>query len=113
MDPVTAGTLGSTALVGMLIGGLFVAPLADRYGRRPLMLICVTVASGASFSCAFAGAPAQLGILRLVVGVSLGALVPNFTALIAELAPRTSKALLVTFVSSFYSVGGIAAARSQ
>jgi AAHS family benzoate transporter-like MFS transporter len=110
MDPVTAGTLGSAALVGMLIGGLFVAPLADRYGRRPLMLICVTVASVASFSCAFAGAPAQLGILRLVVGVSLGALVPNFTALIAELAPRTSKALLVTFVSSFYSVGGIAAA---
>lgn len=110
MSPVTAGTLGSMALVGMMIGGLFVAPLADRYGRRPLMLTCVTVASVASFACAFAAGPTQLGALRLVVGVALGALVPNFTALVGELAPQASRGLLVTLVSSFYSVGGIAAA---
>ncbi|SDZ52336.1 MFS transporter, AAHS family, benzoate transport protein [Saccharopolyspora shandongensis] len=110
MDPVTAGTLGSVALVGMLVGGLFVAPLADRYGRRPLMITCVTIASIASFSCALATGPAQLGVLRFVVGVSLGALVPNFNALAGEIAPRRAKALFVTLVSSFYSVGGIAAA---
>lgn len=110
MDPVTAGTLGSTALVGMLLGGLFVAPLADKYGRRPLMITCVTVASIASFSCAFTTGPLQMGVLRVVVGISLGALVPNFTALVAEFSPQASKATLVTLVSSFYSVGGIAAA---
>ncbi|SFB05392.1 MFS transporter, AAHS family, benzoate transport protein [Amycolatopsis marina] len=110
MDPVTAGVLGSLALVGMLVGGMFIAPLADRYGRRPLMLSCVTVASVASFSCAFTTGPQQLGVLRFVVGAALGALVPNFLALTAEFAPRASKALLVTFVSSFYSVGGIGAA---
>ncbi|MFI0462675.1 MFS transporter [Saccharopolyspora sp. 5N102] len=110
MDPVTAGTLGSVALVGMLVGGLFVAPLADRYGRRPLMITCVTIASIASFSCALATGPVQLGVLRFVVGVSLGALVPNFNALAGEIAPRRAKALFVTLVSSFYSVGGIAAA---
>ncbi|MER5387908.1 aromatic acid/H+ symport family MFS transporter [Saccharopolyspora sp. NPDC002686] len=110
MDPVAAGTLGSVALVGMLVGGLFISPLADRHGRRPLMITCVTIASIASFGCAFATGPEVLGVLRFVVGVALGALVPNFTALAGEIAPRRAKALFVTLVSSFYSVGGIGAA---
>jgi AAHS family benzoate transporter-like MFS transporter len=110
MDPVAAGTLGSVALVGMLVGGLLIAPLADRHGRRPLMITCVTIASLASFGCAFAAGPVQLGVLRFIVGASLGALVPNFNALAGEIAPRRAKALFVTLVSSFYSVGGIAAA---
>ena len=110
MDPVTAGTLGSMALVGMLVGGMLIAPLADRHGRRPLMITCVGVASAASLACAFATGPLQLGALRLLVGAALGALVPNFIAMTGELAPRRSKALWVTLVSSFYSVGGIAAA---
>lgn len=110
MDPVLAGTLGSMALVGMLVGGLFIAPLADRFGRRPLMITCVSIASLASFSCAFTTGPLQLGGLRFVVGIALGALVPNFVALTSEIAPRAAKATLVTLVSSFYSVGGVAAA---
>lgn len=110
MSLVTAGTLGSMALVGMLVGGLTISPLADTLGRRPVMITCVTVASLASLSCAFTTGPIQLGALRFVVGMFLGALVPNSIALISELAPRASKALLVTLVSSFYSVGGVAAA---
>lgn len=110
MDPVSAGILGSMALVGMLIGGMVIAPLADRHGRRPLMIGCVAVASTAAFCCALAAGPVQLGALRFVVGAALGALVPNFVALTSEIAPNASKALLVTVVSSFYSVGGIAAA---
>lgn len=110
MDPVIAGVLGSMALVGMLVGGMFIAPTADRYGRRPVMIGCVAVASAGAFCCALVTGPVQLGALRFVVGAALGALVPNFVALTAEIAPRASKALLVTVVSSFYSVGGIGAA---
>ncbi|WP_344679132.1 aromatic acid/H+ symport family MFS transporter [Saccharopolyspora taberi] len=110
MDPVTAGTLGSMALVGMLVGGMGIAPLADRYGRRPLMITCVTIASAGSLACAFTTGPFQLGALRFAVGAALGALVPNFIAMTGEFAPRRVKALWVTLVSSFYSVGGIGAA---
>ncbi|GAA4880424.1 aromatic acid/H+ symport family MFS transporter [Saccharopolyspora cebuensis] len=110
MDPVTAGTLGSMALVGMLVGGMGVAPLADRFGRRPVMITCVAVASLAALGCAFTTGPGQLGALRFVVGVALGALVPNFNAMAGEFAPKNSRALFVTLVSSFYSVGGIGAA---
>lgn len=37
-DPITLGVVGSTALAGMFAGGLVVAPLADKYGRRKLIV---------------------------------------------------------------------------
>lgn len=110
MNPVIAGTLGSMALVGMLVGGLVISPLADRFGRRPVMITCVSAASVFSLSCAFTTGPIQLGAARFIVGMFLGALVPNVVALISEFSPRASKALLVTLVSSFYGAGGVAAA---
>lgn len=110
MSAVTAGILGSMALVGMFFGGLFVSPLADRHGRRKVIIGCLTVASIASFACSFAHDPTAMGALRFAVGVALGGLVPNFIAMTSEFAPRKSKALMVTVVTSLYSVGGVAAA---
>lgn len=110
MSAVTAGILGSMALVGMFFGGLFVSPLADKHGRRKVIIGCLILASIASFACSFADGPTVMGALRFAVGVALGGLVPNFIAMTSEFAPRKSKALMVTVVTSLYSVGGVAAA---
>lgn len=110
MSAVTAGILGSMALVGMFFGGLFVSPVADRHGRRKVIIGCLILASVASFACSFAYDPTTMGALRFAVGVALGGLVPNFIAMTSEFAPRKSKALMVTVVTSLYSVGGVAAA---
>ncbi|CAH0269172.1 Gentisate transporter [Arthrobacter sp. Bi83] len=109
-DPITLGVVGSTALAGMFAGGLVVAPLADKYGRRKLIVAGLILASIAAFACAFADTPLVLGALRFVVGVALGALVPNFMALTGELSPTKSKAFFVATVSAFYAVGGVGAA---
>lgn len=110
MSAVTAGLLGSMALVGMFFGGLFVSPLADKHGRRKIIIACLILASIASFACALVNDPISMGALRFAVGVALGGLVPNFIAMTSEFAPRKSKALMVTAVTSLYSVGGVAAA---
>lgn len=110
MSAVTAGVLGSMALVGMFFGGLFVAPLADKLGRRKIIIACLILASIASFSCSLINDPISMGALRFAVGVALGGLVPNFIAMTSEFAPKKSKALMVTVVTSIYSVGGVAAA---
>lgn len=109
-DPVTLGVVGSMALAGMFAGGLLVAPLADKYGRRKLIVAGLILASIAAFACSFAETPLVLGALRFVVGVALGGLVPNFMALTGELAPAKSKAFFVATVSAFYAVGGVGAA---
>lgn len=110
MSPVAAGLLGAAALLGMLVGGMGIAPLADKYGRRPLMLASLTVSSLASLGCALSTGVVSLGIFRFLVGVSLGAMVANLLSLVGEYAPRKSRAFAVSFVGSVYSVGGILAA---
>ncbi|MGV9718225.1 MFS transporter [Rhodococcus pyridinivorans] len=110
MDPVTAGGLGSLTLVAMLLGGLFISPLADKFGRRPLLITCLAVASTGSFLCAFTTGPGQMGAVRFVIGLALGALVPNMLSLVGEVSPLRFRALFVSTVSAFYCLGGVTAA---
>lgn len=94
----------------MLLGGLLLAPRADRWGRRPMLIGCLIGASVFTAGCALAPNFATLFVSRTAVGVCLGALVANFTALVGEFAPRRFRALLIWLVASTYSVGGIVAA---
>src|SRR5258708_5893298 len=41
LTPSELGLFFSSGLIGLMFGGLFVAPLADRLGRRPLLIACV------------------------------------------------------------------------
>lgn len=110
LNSVTAGTLGSIALVGLLVGAVVVSPLADRVGRRPLIIGCLVVASSVSFTCSMADDLVTFGVLRFIVGAALGALVPNMLALVSETCPGRYRALFVSSVSAFYCIGGVAAA---
>ena len=110
LSPVEAGTLGSCALFGMLFGGTLLAPLADRYGRRRLVILMTLLASLAAFLTGHAGTPLQLGACRFATGLALGALVPSAVNLISEFAPAGRRATLITVMSSFYSVGAVLSA---
>lgn len=105
-----AGLLGSVALVGMLIGGMAIAPLADKYGRRPIIIASLAASAFGSLGCALSVDMVTLGLSRTLVGISIGALAPNFISLVGEYAPRRSKAFLVCLVAGLYSAGGILAA---
>src|ERR1051326_8749426 len=41
LSPSELALFFSSALIGLMLGGIFVAPLADRIGRRPILLSCV------------------------------------------------------------------------
>lgn len=109
-DPVLMGMVASTTMVGVFVGGLVVAPIADRHGRRPVIAATILTASSASFLCGLVQDPYTLAVLRFAVGLSIGGLMPNFMALTAEISPRRYKAMFVAVVSGFYAVGGMAAA---
>lgn len=109
MTPEQGGFLGAAALIGMLIGGMFVAPLADRFGRRNLLIGCLTASAIASLGCALAFNFETLFVARTLVGIALGAMVPNFVAMTGEYAPQRIRSFAVCFVCSVYSIGGIIA----
>ncbi|WP_291369016.1 MULTISPECIES: MFS transporter [unclassified Acinetobacter] len=110
MSAVQAGMLASTALAGMMFGAMLFGMLADKIGRKKVILICVSLFSGFTFLGGFATNPTEFGILRFIAGLGIGGVLPNLVALTSEYAPKRLKSTLVTTMFSGYAVGGIMAA---
>lgn len=110
LTPATIGTVASLALVGMVVGALASAPLADTLGRRKVIMISIVVFSVFTGLCALAPSPALLGLFRLLGGVGLGLLVPAAAALTNEYAPRGRENLFNAVMMSGYASGGVVAA---
>lgn len=83
LTKATAGTIGSMAFVGMMIGAIFAGRMSDSWGRRRTILGCAVVFSVFTILCAFAPNAFIFGALRLLAGIGLGGLVPSANALVA------------------------------
>ena len=110
MSAVQAGMLASTALAGMMFGAMFFGMLADKIGRKNVILICVALFSGFTFLGGFSSNPTQFGVLRFIAGLGIGGVLPNLVALTSEYAPEKLRSTLVTGMFSGYAMGGIMAA---
>ncbi|QVQ54706.1 aromatic acid/H+ symport family MFS transporter [Spiractinospora alimapuensis] len=110
IDESTAGTLGSTALVGMLLGALLVGTITDLLGRRRIIMICVAWFSVGMALTAFAPTPEVFGTLRFLTGLGLGGVIPTAIALTMEYAEPHRRNMTNAFMFSGYAVGGMIAA---
>ncbi len=110
LTPSSAGTLGSLAFLGMMIGAVVAGRLSDSLGRRRTILACAIVFAIATVACALAPNPATFGALRLIAGLGLGGLVPSANALTAELIPPRWRGSMATLMMSGVPLGGTIAA---
>ncbi|MEW2572363.1 aromatic acid/H+ symport family MFS transporter [Streptomyces sp. NPDC047070] len=110
LTPDRAGDLGSYATFGMLIGALTAGTIADRVGRKKLMVACVTLFSLASGLCAMSGSVAVFGLGRTLAGVGLGGLLPTAISMVSDYAPRTRAALTIGLLMTAHHAGGILSA---
>jgi AAHS family 4-hydroxybenzoate transporter-like MFS transporter len=99
------GPVMSAGMVGLAIGALAAGPYADRFGRKTVLLAAVTVFSVLSLACAFARNPYELAGLRLLIGIALGAALPNTTTLVSEYLPEGKRALLITLMFTGFNLG--------
>ncbi|WP_285296059.1 MFS transporter, partial [Klebsiella pneumoniae] len=67
------GPVMSAALVGLAVGALTAGPLADRIGRKKVLIMSIVVFGGFSLLTAFATSLNQLTLLRFLTGLGLGA----------------------------------------
>ena len=105
IDRASLGPVMSAALIGMVFGALGSGPLADRFGRRGVLIGAVLVFGGFSLASAYATNVDQLLVLRFLTGLGLGAGMPNATTLLSEYTPERLKSLLVTSMFCGFNLG--------
>lgn len=99
----------TASLAGMSAGAIVLAPLADRWGRKPVILALVTVVGVTSLAVAFTRGVADLAAWRFVTGLGIGACVPVASTLVSEYAPRRARAALITLIACAVGVGATTA----
>jgi len=110
---VETGMIGSYALMGMMLGALIFGTIADRIGRKKVILICTFIFSFFMLLAGFAGlakSPELFGICRFITGFGLGGVMPNVIALISDYSSKRSRSRMIATIMAGFSIGGVIAA---
>lgn len=105
IDRASLGPVMSAALIGMVFGALGSGPLADRFGRKGVLVVAVFLFGLFSLMSAYSSNLEELMALRLLTGIGLGAAMPNATTLLSEYTPERLKSLLVTSMFCGFNLG--------
>lgn len=99
------GLLLSSGLFGMAAGSIFLAPLADKIGRRLLILVCLAIAGLSMLACAFVQSHSMLAALRFITGIGVGGILASSNVLASEYANARWRSLAVSLMSTGYGIG--------
>ncbi|MFC7394637.1 MFS transporter [Scopulibacillus cellulosilyticus] len=108
LNAVWSGLIGASALLGIFIGG-FCGYLTDKIGRQLMYTLDFVILIVASVLQFWVHNGAELFILRLILGIAVGADYPIATSLLAEFAPRKHRGAMLGVTLFGYYVGSTVA----
>jgi MFS transporter, AAHS family, 4-hydroxybenzoate transporter len=101
------GPVFSAGLFGVLIGSLGCSMLADRFGRRPMLIAGALYFSLLTLVTAQAHSIHQMLAIRFIAGIGLGGMMPNAMALVGEYSPKKSRITIMMIVSTGFTAGAM------
>lgn len=107
ISPAVLGTIFSAGLAGMMLGSLFISPLADRFGRRRISLVCMAMMTVGMFCAAASNGPGQLIAARLLTGLGIGGVLAALNTAVAEMARPDRRNIILSIFSAGYPMGSI------
>lgn len=110
LTPGQLGLLGSSGMLGMILGAALSGMAADKWGRRTVVMWTLVIYGIASGLSGFAVNYQMLIILRFLTGFGLGGELPAASTLISEYSPTKIRGRNVIFLESFWAWGWIVAA---
>lgn len=110
------GWLLSSALLGIGIGSILLGPLADRFGRRRLIIVALVIDLIGLTMTSLSDSLGELLLWRVITGIGVGGILACVTVLVSEFSNLRFRGLAMSIYSSGYGIGaaacGILAART-
>jgi len=101
------GPVFGAALLGLFLGSVAFSMVADRIGRRPVLLGATLVFSAFTLLTARTASMPELLAVRFAAGLGLGAMMPNATALVGEYSPRRIRVATMMIVTNGFMLGAV------
>ena len=99
----------ASGLVGMAVGSLSAGVLADKFGRKPVLVASVFLFGTSTMLIGFAPDVSTIAMIRFFAGLGIGAALPAATTLTAEFIPFRHRTMAVTTAIVCYPLGGMLA----
>ncbi len=103
------GPVFSAALLGLFFGAVVFSQVADKIGRRPVLIGTSMFFSVMCFLTARSNSVGELMTLRFIGGIGMGAIMPNVTALVGEYSPKNSRVTMMMVVTNGFTIGAACA----
>lgn len=98
--------LFAAGLFGLMIGAMVFGPVADKIGRKPVLIFTTAFFAAASLLSTTAGDVHWLTFWRFVTGIGLGGAMPTATTLTAEYCPSRTRSVMITTMFCGFTLGG-------
>lgn len=99
------GPVLSAALFGLVAGGLSAGPLADRFGRKRVIVVSVLIFGIGCLASSLVASLDGLVVMRFLTGIGLGAAMPNGVTLMSEYAPSRRRAIITNTMFCGFPLG--------
>lgn len=109
-QPDVVGLIGASLVLGAVFGAGLGGPMADRLGRKPLMLADMIIICVGAAASALANGAVMLFVGQFLVGVGIGVDFPVSSSYVSEVLPKRSRARLMVATIACQSVGMLLAA---
>lgn len=110
LDPKMMGWMFSASIIGLLPGAFLGGCIADRIGRKKVLVAAVVLFGVFSLWTAYAGSLTGLLAARFLTGLGLGAALPNLIALCAEAVEERQRSTAISIMYCGVPLGGAVAA---
>ncbi len=110
VERVTALQIGTLFFLGMFVGAFGFGRIADRIGRRNILLLTVLMDAVFGMASVFAQDFTMLLVLRFLTGVAVGGTLPVDYAMMAEFLPPKNRGRWLVWLEGFWAVGTITVA---
>ncbi len=99
------GYLLSAGLFGMAGGSLFLAPWADRFGRRAIILFCLILICIGMFLSTVAQGVGQLAAFRVLTGIGIGGMLASLNVITSEYSSKKWRSTAISIQVIGYPIG--------